>query len=280
MRRPLLLALLALAAGCFHVNYVTNRPPASTPAYEAWHTDVVWGLVEVSDPVDVATVCPNGYARIESQLTFVQGLLQYITLGIYNPQSVTITCTSARAETPAALSPAPAAAAAVAMPSGEQATTAAEAVGLVDAAKVTAVDAKKHTVTLEGPSGRTRTYPVGKKVNLKKVKVGDEVTIGVAEAVAVSLRGPRSSPAGANVASMGATSKNAFGEEEVVRVTAKVSKISKKTPSVTVIAPAGGKITLRVNGATALEGLQVGDDIEVTYQEEVVLTLAPSKAKR
>ena len=278
MRRTLHVAFLALATGCFHVNYVTNRPPAAAPAYDAWHTDVVWGLVEVSDPVDVATVCPNGYARIESQLTFVQGLLQYITIGIYNPQSVTITCASAHAETPAPV-PAIAPAAASATPSTERAMKFGEAVGLVDTAKVTAVDARKHTVTLQGPSGKTRTYKVSKKVNAKRIKVGDEVAVEVAEAVAVSLNGPHSEPIDAGVANVRAAGKNAFGDEEVVRLAAKVSKINKKTPSVTVVAPTGGKVTLKLRDATALEGLQVGDDLDVMYTEEVVMALVPPKAK-
>ncbi|HTP51039.1 MAG TPA: hypothetical protein VMK42_10100 [Anaeromyxobacteraceae bacterium] len=94
--RTLLSALLLLATGCFHVNYVTTKPQAPAPAYDGWHSDVVWGLVEVSDPVDVPKLCPNGFARIESQLTFVQGLVQYLTIGLYNPQNVTVTCVSGK----------------------------------------------------------------------------------------------------------------------------------------------------------------------------------------
>jgi len=92
--RAFLFASLFLATGCFHVSYVSNKPQAATPAYDGWHSDVVWGLAEVSDPVDVPKLCPGGFARIESQLTFVQGLVQYITFGIYNPQNVTVTCGS------------------------------------------------------------------------------------------------------------------------------------------------------------------------------------------
>ncbi|HVP68420.1 MAG TPA: hypothetical protein VMT17_14290 [Anaeromyxobacteraceae bacterium] len=95
MRTALLCALL-FVTGCFHVNYVTNKPPASAPAYDGWHSNVAWGLAEVSDPVDVPKLCPNGYARIESELTFVQGLVQYLTIGIYNPQNVTVRCVASQ----------------------------------------------------------------------------------------------------------------------------------------------------------------------------------------
>jgi hypothetical protein len=155
-----------------------------------------------------------------------------------------------------------------------------EAVGIVATAKVTAVDAKKHTVTLQAPSGKTRTYAVGKKVNLGKVKVGDVVVVEAAEAVAISLKGPHSGPAGAEVVDVAVAGKNSFGEEEVVRLAAKVTKIDKKAPSVTVLGPAGGKVTLKAKSAKALEGLTVGDDIDVTFTKEVVVALVPPKAKK
>lgn len=92
MRRSLLLALLLGIAACFHVNYVTSKPAAPSPEYDSWHHDLIYGLAEISDPVDVPKICPNGHARIESQTSFVNGLVEFLTLGIYNPQTVTITC--------------------------------------------------------------------------------------------------------------------------------------------------------------------------------------------
>ena len=93
MRRTLLFAaLLAGATGCFHVNYVTDKPAAPSPEYDDWHHDLIFGLAELSDPVDVPKICPKGYARIESEMSFVNGLVQVITFNIYNPQTVTVTC--------------------------------------------------------------------------------------------------------------------------------------------------------------------------------------------
>ncbi|MBA4418672.1 MAG: hypothetical protein C0392_12305 [Syntrophus sp. (in: bacteria)] len=55
-------------------------------------------------------------------------------------------------------------------------------------AKVTAIDYKKRTVTLKGPEGNVRTFPVDKRVkNFKQVKVGDEVVIRHTEALAISV---------------------------------------------------------------------------------------------
>src|SRR5215472_10633445 len=48
-------------------------------------------------------------------------------------------------------------------------------------AKVTAVDAKQHRVTLQFADGTTKKVKVGKKVNLTAVPVGTDVTVQVSE---------------------------------------------------------------------------------------------------
>ena len=94
--RAILLFVLLAATGCFHINYMTDKSPAPAPQSEAWHHGAVYGLVEASDPVDVPKICPDGYARIESQQSFVNGLVQCLTFGLYNPQEVAVTCAAAR----------------------------------------------------------------------------------------------------------------------------------------------------------------------------------------
>ena len=54
-------------------------------------------------------------------------------------------------------------------------------------AKVTAVDTKKHKVTLQFADGTTKTVKVGKKVDLSTVPVGTDVTIQVSEGLAISV---------------------------------------------------------------------------------------------
>jgi hypothetical protein len=56
-------------------------------------------------------------------------------------------------------------------------------------AKITAVDAKDRKVTLQFLGG-SKTLTVGKKVDLGELKVGDEVTVQVAEALALIVEKP------------------------------------------------------------------------------------------
>jgi hypothetical protein len=54
-------------------------------------------------------------------------------------------------------------------------------------AKVTAVDAKHHKVTLQFADGTTKKVKVGKKVDLTAVPLGTDVTVQVSEGVAISV---------------------------------------------------------------------------------------------
>jgi translation elongation factor P/translation initiation factor 5A len=59
------------------------------------------------------------------------------------------------------------------------------------AAKITAIDRGKHTLTLEGPEGKTVTLKVHEHVKeFDQLKVGDDVVVRYTEAVAVNVRKP------------------------------------------------------------------------------------------
>jgi hypothetical protein len=57
-------------------------------------------------------------------------------------------------------------------------------------AKVTAIDLKRHTATLQFPDGSTKTFAVRKDVDLTQRKVGEGVVIRTTEALAVSVEKP------------------------------------------------------------------------------------------
>lgn len=92
-----LTALLCVAAlsGCYTVRYTTGAPTSGGQTTQKSH-HIIEGLVTVSDPVNVRTICPQGFSEIQHQHTFVDGLLGVLTrfLGveIYHPTTFTITC--------------------------------------------------------------------------------------------------------------------------------------------------------------------------------------------
>jgi hypothetical protein len=110
----------ALLSGCFTSVVKSGAPAAAAPIEydEKWHSGIIYGIAELSGPYDLSRICPNGWAEIKTETSFVNGLVQALTFSIYNPQTVTVRCAAGPipapgpAMTPAAAGalPAPAAA--------------------------------------------------------------------------------------------------------------------------------------------------------------------------
>ncbi len=89
-----LLALMVFASGCFSV---TSRPDggfktAGKPTFEQRQDFFLWGLVGESH-IDTKAVCGGKkVVQMQSQRTFVDGLLGLVTLGIYAPESARVWC--------------------------------------------------------------------------------------------------------------------------------------------------------------------------------------------
>jgi Bor protein len=90
-RLHLAAALFALSlAGCQTIRYQTGRPAAPTSVQQDVHF-LFWGLV--GDPVvDLDAACPQGVAAWRSDAKVGDWLLDVLTIGIYNPRTVTIQC--------------------------------------------------------------------------------------------------------------------------------------------------------------------------------------------
>jgi hypothetical protein len=163
--------------------------------------------------------------------------------------------------------------------SGKTVAGVGEAVGITEAATMTAIDPKNHTVTLQAPDGVKQTYKMSKQFTGKNVKVGDVVAVTAVDAVAISLKGPKSGPAGEMGTGVAAADKNDVGVMDVVRVSAKIKAIDMHKPSVTLLGPAGGTVVVKAKSPKDLEGLKVGDDIDATYTQAVIVDLIPPATK-
>lgn len=128
-------AALALMCGaCYHQNVRTGLAPSATVIDKPWVSTWLWGLVQ-AQPVDVRQECPSGTALIETEQSFPNGLVAIVTLGIYTPQHVRVTCASRSATVPRGGTE-------VDLPAG---ATAAERFRLIDAAV-------QHTLDTDTPT--------------------------------------------------------------------------------------------------------------------------------
>ena len=102
MRRAAALLLLASLAGCYHIRYERRGAAAEAGApREEWHHGAIGGTFELSGEVELATICPDGFARVESQLTFLNWLGQTLTTGgilwplhasLWTPETIRVAC--------------------------------------------------------------------------------------------------------------------------------------------------------------------------------------------
>ena len=87
---PALLAACLCLSGCYHAHVTTNKAAGDTVVQESWAPSFLFGLVPAE--IDVADQCTNGIASAERELSFLNMLVGGLTLNIYTPQNVTVTC--------------------------------------------------------------------------------------------------------------------------------------------------------------------------------------------
>ncbi len=96
-RSAVLLGAVVALSGCYHATIETGLPPGTQTLEKAWASGWVFGLVPPST-VETASRCPNGVARVETKLSFLNMLVSLITISIYTPTYIQVTCASTSME--------------------------------------------------------------------------------------------------------------------------------------------------------------------------------------
>ena len=102
MKKMLLATALALLiTGCAQQTFtVQNKPAAVAPKETITHHFFVSGIGQ-KKTVDAAKICGGAEnVKTETQQTFVNGLLGFITLGIYTPLEARVYCSQQLHELP------------------------------------------------------------------------------------------------------------------------------------------------------------------------------------
>jgi hypothetical protein len=155
-------------------------------------------------------------------------------------------------------------------------------------ATVDAIDATSRTVTVSFPSGLSEVVSVGPDVKrFSEVKVGDKIEMRYYESVVLQIRKPADAGSGAPSASPTTSDSSAATAGTGPRpggtaarqrkATVAVLAIDRAAPSITVKTTAGHTVTRKVNDAKNLDGLAVGDKIDITYTEAMLVHVVPAK---
>lgn len=114
VRRLAAVVALLACAGCYRATFTTRtRTTNTSPVYnERWNHSVVWGMIPLSDAVDLDAACPGGeVSEIHEELSFLNGLVSVGTqlaasyavntvtrtgigmpIVLYRPRTVTVRC--------------------------------------------------------------------------------------------------------------------------------------------------------------------------------------------
>jgi hypothetical protein len=85
------IATLAVITGCWHYIISTDLPPSTEVYHEGFKPAFVYGLVPAQ--LDASKYCGGRrWARIETQQTPVDWLVAFVTLEIFTPIDIRVTC--------------------------------------------------------------------------------------------------------------------------------------------------------------------------------------------
>jgi Cu/Ag efflux protein CusF len=145
-------------------------------------------------------------------------------------------------------------------------------------ADIVAIDHDARLVTLRDKDGVTQTIYAGPQVKrFDELKIGDSVTFRYTEALVYKIRKPGESAAAP--ASSGPTITRGTGARPSGTVaqqqtgTVTIKAIDLKVPSVTVLRADGRTVSLKVEEKKNLEGFKVGDKVEITYTEALMISV-------
>ena len=84
-----------MCGGCYRVTVITGAPPVDSlttkPVDRPWQKSFVYGLVPPPD-VDTKEQCPLGFAVVQTERSFLNGLVSAITYSIFTPMHTKVTC--------------------------------------------------------------------------------------------------------------------------------------------------------------------------------------------
>jgi hypothetical protein len=154
---------------------------------------------------------------------------------------------------------------------------------ITSTATIQAIDSTSRTITLRDEKGQEDTFSVGPEVQrFDELKVGDTVKITYYESVIFQVRKPgeKAGTSGAVVdaaitKATGALPGAAAAVQEKTTVTVKA--IDPAVPSVTVTTADGRTVTRKIENKKNIEGLKVGDQIDITYTRALLTSIERGK---
>ena len=146
-------------------------------------------------------------------------------------------------------------------------------------ASVEAIDSSNREVTVKKPDGTYDVFyvPPGMK-RFDTLKIGDTVTARYYENMVLTVQKPGAQPKDSGHAAVTRSTEGAAGTTAHQRtITATITAIDLKAPSITFTGPNNWKYSTRVEDKEALAKVKVGDKVDITWTEAMILSLDEGK---
>jgi Cu/Ag efflux protein CusF len=145
-------------------------------------------------------------------------------------------------------------------------------------AEITAIDHDSRMITLQDDEGNVESVYAGPEVKrFNELKVGDKVTFRYYESLVSQIRkaGEPAPPAAKGTPTLvrGTGPKPSGTMSQQLSATVTVKAIDPKVPSVTVTLEDGRTMSFKVEDKKNLEGVKVGDKVDITYTAAVMITV-------
>jgi len=148
---------------------------------------------------------------------------------------------------------------------------------------VEAIEASSRTMTVKGPKGNYVTIDVPEDVKkFPAVKVGDTISVTYYDNVVLRLKRPGEKSvdtAGAAV-TPGSGAKPGGTAATQRTITATITAIDQAIPSITFSGPNNWTYSSRVVDKKALAQVKVGDRVDITWTDAVLISVQPPAAKK
>lgn len=92
MRRVVLLSSAVLMMGCFHTTIETGAAPSANVIEQPWAPSFVYGLVPPATVETQAKCGTKGVSKVETQISFLNGLVAGLTFSLFTPMTIKVTC--------------------------------------------------------------------------------------------------------------------------------------------------------------------------------------------
>jgi len=146
-------------------------------------------------------------------------------------------------------------------------------------ATVESIERGSREVTVKKADGKYETFRVSPEIKrFDTLKIGDKVSARYYETLVLQLKAPGDKAVDTTSAAATRTEAKPSGTAAVQQViTATITEIDQKVPSITFSGPRGWTYSSRVEDRNALSKVKVGDRVDITWTTAMLMSLEPAK---